>query len=482
MNITPTDEQNDIIAAALNTTDNLLIEARAGAAKTTTLCMIAEALPPTRSLCLAFNRAVKQEMEKRLPRHVECLTLNALGHRIWRDFTRKKIDLEAGKTPIMLAKLIKANLDPKEADEFYDDHYQDMREMCATAKRCGYVPEGMGSIWKSLSTIDEVLEVLSFKPTDQMLTFLDKVIKASLRDALKGIIDFDDQIMLPCVAPVSWPVYKTVYIDETQDLSDINHFMLKKLVRKNRLIAVGDPFQAIYAFRGANTESMDDLAKIFPMTKHYLTINFRSGSAILDAVKWRAPDIKARPNAPEGVVRSETEWDETLIQDGDAIICRNNAPIFRMAIYLIAAGRYPELIGRDVTTVLSKILSKLGKGTVEQAQALVNLDKWKKKELAKSKRKGFIKDQYACLQLFIERNVTLQGAREELTSLASTKGRIKLMTGHKAKGAEFSTVFFLDEFLISDEEQDLNLRYVIATRAKDALIYIKTDGRRELEL
>jgi ATP-dependent exoDNAse (exonuclease V) beta subunit len=51
-------------------------------------------------------------------------------------------------------------------------------------------------------------------------------------------------------------------------------------------------------------------------------------------------------------------------------------------------------------------------------------------------------------------------------------GRIKLMTGHKAKGLEFNRVFFLDRYLLQKKGQDLNVRYVIETRAREALYYV----------
>ena len=35
-------------------------------------------------------------------------------------------------------------------------------------------------------------------------------------------------------------------------MSLLNHRMIEKIVKTNRLVIVGDPFQAIYAFRGAN--------------------------------------------------------------------------------------------------------------------------------------------------------------------------------------------------------------------------------------
>jgi F-box protein 18 (helicase) len=81
--MTPTPEQAAIIEAARDTKENLLINALAGAAKTSTLVMIAQALPVGPILSLAFNKRIAEEMKKRLPGHVDCRTLNAIGHRVW---------------------------------------------------------------------------------------------------------------------------------------------------------------------------------------------------------------------------------------------------------------------------------------------------------------------------------------------------------------------------------------------------------------
>jgi superfamily I DNA/RNA helicase len=62
--------------------------------------------------------------------------------------------------------------------------------------------------------------------------------------------------------------------------------------------------------------------------------------------------------------------------------------------------------------------------------------------------------------------------------LFAQRGTIKMMTGHKAKGGEWPIVFHLDPWLIGYDEQELNLRYVISTRAKEALYEIDSQNIR----
>src|SRR5271165_3457781 len=81
--ILATEEQTAIIDAARGTKDSLLISALAGSAKTTTLEFLAKYMPLVPMLSLAFNKRIATEMEARLPGHVLCKTMNAIGHKTW---------------------------------------------------------------------------------------------------------------------------------------------------------------------------------------------------------------------------------------------------------------------------------------------------------------------------------------------------------------------------------------------------------------
>jgi ATP-dependent exoDNAse (exonuclease V) beta subunit len=58
--------------------------------------------------------------------------------------------------------------------------------------------------------------------------------------------------------------------------------------------------------------------------------------------------------------------------------------------------------------------------------------------------------------------------------LFKEQGAIKLLTGHKSKGLEFENVFLLDPSLVRQDDQDLNLKYVMQTRSEKNLFSINT--------
>jgi hypothetical protein len=57
-----------------------------------------QALPVGPILCLAFNKRIAEEMKKRLPGHVTCKTLNAVGHGVWATAVGKSLTVDTRKS------------------------------------------------------------------------------------------------------------------------------------------------------------------------------------------------------------------------------------------------------------------------------------------------------------------------------------------------------------------------------------------------
>ena len=479
-----TDEQVEIFDAGANSNVNMLIQALAGAAKSTTLRQLATSLPGS-VIALAFNKKIAIEMKEKMPPNVDCKTLNSLGHSIWGKALGKKLRLDDDKLSRSLKEKIK-ELPKDEAAELSED-FGDLMRALGASKNAGHVPDATakryGSRVRPLITDAELFDSLPDEWSIDIRGMILDILADSFDQAMAGTIDFSDQLLMPTVVQCMFPVYDVVLIDEAQDLSLLNHVMLSKLTRK-RIVAVGDSFQAIYAFRGAHTDSMSLLRQRFSMEVFSLTTTFRCPQAICDHVRWRAPEIQAWADNPAnpGEVAVLGLWDASNFPDGSAIICRNNAPLFRMAIYLLKNGRRPKLWGNDVAAGLVKTLESLGPKNMDRKTALAELAKWREKKLAKAKRKQAIlgiEDRVDCLREFIEASDTLGGAQALARDVLSRPGSIDLCTGHKSKGYEWQEVFYLDEHLCSDEQQDQNLRYVISTRAQRRLTYINSDGRIE---
>ncbi len=477
MSFRPTPEQLRIVEAATDTTDNLLISALAGAAKTSTLILIAEALPKVSILCVAFNKRIADEMKTRLPDNVTSMTLNSLGHRVWSDTLGKRLTLNTKKNYEILTALID-RLSPEEKNDVYES-FSDLLKAIESGKTCGYLPDGEFPKAKPLmSDYDFFEEWLDEDLPDLHRWLIREATKISCEQARQGVIDFSDQLLMPTVFPSSFPQYPLVLIDEAQDLSALNHAMLAKFAKK-RLIAVGDPNQSIYGFRGAHQDSMNLLRKSFSMRELLLTISFRCPVSVVEQARFRAPAMQYPEWAKPGTVQSLPLWSASDLPESAVIICRNNAPLFAQAIRLLKSRRAPELIGNDIGKGLLKTMRRFGKDDLPIEEAEKKLDRWVKGRLKKARDPGPVYDQADCIRVFFEEAETLGGAMQYAEGIFAMKGAIKLLTGHKAKGLEFDHVFFLDQHLMrKDRDQDLNLRYVIITRAKESLTFVDSDGWR----
>jgi superfamily I DNA/RNA helicase len=470
MSHTPTPEQSTIITAAKTTSNNLLIAALAGAAKTSTLVMLSEALCDTNILCLAFNKRIADEMNARLANNCRAMTLNSLGHRIWGDALGQRLQLDKDKTYNILKQLCDG-LPKHEKEEAYE-LFGETKKAIDAGKTCGYVPTGHFPDARALMDDNDFFGWLDEEPTDLQQRLIRDVSLTSLKQALKGRIDFDDQILLPSLFSCPFPVFPLVMTDESQDFSSLNHAFLRKLVRK-RIIAVGDECQSIYGFRGAHQDSMNLLRETFSMEQLVLSVSFRCPIAVVREAQWRAPHMKYPEWAIEGEVKTLNEWSVDNLPMSAAIICRNNAPLFSTAINLLKNRRNPQIIGNDIGAGLMKIMKKFGDNSLSREEAEAQLETWLAAKLRRTREKNKVLDQAACIRVFFEQGETLGDALAYAQHIFNSQGPILLMTGHKSKGLEFDHVFILDEHLIGrEEQQEKNLRYVMQTRAKKTLTYI----------
>lgn len=462
----PTAEQDHILSLVKGSHSNLLINALAGSGKTTTLEMIQDALSlPV--LCLAFNRRIADVMVKRFRSTTTVRTFNGLGHRIWSSACVGRISLDPKKVPDLLRELIK-ELPHGEQGEAWEVFWEVVTAI-SLAKSLGYVPSGKYPNAHRLITEESFYAHLpeDIGPLGQDL--LEETLLRSIKSAYAGLIDYNDQCYMPALFGGTYPKFPNALIDEMQDLSPVNHEMLVQL-RHSRLIAVGDPWQSVYAFRGAATSGMAKAKARFEMTEADLSVSFRCPEAIVRAVHWRVPHMKwIKEGGRVGVLKNPSLNSFT---DGSVIICRNNAPLFSLALRLLGAGRSVSVAGSDVGPRVIGILRKLGEDGDKPEKVLNAIDKWEAEKIAKGSTTA--PDIADCIRVFARTGTTLGRAVAYAEHLFKQVGNIQLLTGHKAKGLEWPTVYHLDSWLLRSDEQDLNLRYVITTRSMDTYYEINS--------
>ena len=115
------------------------------------------------------------------------------------------------------------------------------------------------------------------------------------RESLKrqGALDFDDLMMLPLHILLSDPAIADdergradwILVDEYQDVNRPQYMLLKLLSERGaRVMAVGDPDQSIYGWRGADMSLIMNFERDFPGARVFvLDENYRSTGNILSA-------------------------------------------------------------------------------------------------------------------------------------------------------------------------------------------------------
>jgi superfamily I DNA/RNA helicase len=477
----PTEEQSAIVDVSKSSNKNLRLIAYAGAAKTTTLDLIAKASPGIPTQYLVFNKRNADEAKERLPSHVQPMTFNSCGHRAWSAAQGRKLTLNPRKTgdhlKVQIEKL------PKARRWDYFDQMGDIIRMIDRAKTLGYIPEGKYAGAKALINRDDFESTFEEPASSSILSIIDETLTSIIAGSYAGEIDFSDQIYMPTLFGGSFPKFPRVLVDESQDLSPLNHAMLRKLVTK-RVICVGDPYQSIYGFRGAVRSGMDRLAEHFATDDMKLSTSFRCPRRVVERARFRVPDMQYAPWAIEGSIHQPDEWTADHIPDGAAIICRHNAPLLSLGFKLIREGRGVNILGFDIGPGLIKTLTKFGPETMTRTELYDAIDKWEHDQLSKTRAKASTSDRADCFRIFAEQGTTLGEAIVYAKHIFQSAGPIQLLSGHKSKGLEWPVVFFLDPWRCKpkdiqtpeEQDQERNVEYVITTRAKEQLWLVNSES------
>lgn len=508
--MTPTPEQEAILQATRERNESILVRAYAGTGKTTTLEMIAKALPEKPSLAVAFNKKIAQELERRFPSHFQVKTLNGLGHVAFGKSIGRRCVVDEKK----LGRLVTAEL--KKNDIYDNTTWDAVRQLVSAAMTAGLVP----SIFPVTGLVpdnDESWADLCDPDTeDQILQLARSVLIASIKECFgpngaNAILSYDDQIYMSALFNGDFPRFPIVLVDEAQDLSPLNHIQVKKCAA-GRIIICGDELQSIYAFRGADHES---IAKLRALRQDWIELplatTFRCPKVVVDRQQKHAPGYKAFATAPDGEIitvplvngsfkggnpKDQSNYDTpetwdwshiTQVATGRiAVLCRNNAPLLSIAFKLIRQGIGVTMLGRDIGKGLETLSRKIIPNDNEPTKRCIELvQDWMITQMTIAEARGQdnklegIEDRAACLLAVLESDVrNARELRQKLQTIFSSTGTVTLSTIHKAKGLEWDTVVHLDPWRIpsryarsqAERQQEANMRYVCETRSKHTLI------------
>ncbi len=272
-----------------------IVTAVAGSGKTSTLVdhvltQLERGHDPLRILVLMFNTSAKKDFERKLrqraPEHTvlpEIRTYHAMGLKLYRNFIRR------GLLPAFSG-------DPMSEKEMEFQCWETLKAVApASVKedlRYNKAPhiealKGFIDLVKSTTSDPEtVFEKFGLEPKQQYLTaafdHFEDCRKANRRITYADMLY--EPVMLMCHQP---EVVRLVadrmdimLVDEYQDTNEVQHQLLRFIAGKRaQVMAIGDPDQTIYEFRGASPEYiLRTFARDFPEPVRYtLSHTFRYG-------------------------------------------------------------------------------------------------------------------------------------------------------------------------------------------------------------
>lgn len=509
-NFTASEYQAAIRDALTRERVNIVVEAVAGSGKTSTLEWLFATAPRQAvrgAIFLAFNRSIANELRARLPSGVECSTLNGAGHRVVSAASTVKLEVDANKVQKIVRQMFPsrgpaaANLSPEMIER--------NRAMHAPLAKLVALVKGTLTDATDHAELLQLLDRYSVEVNgaqDHLDTLLDavpNVLDADIAGFRAGVIDYDDQVWLPARLNLPSRTYPLVCVDEAQDLNKAQHALVQRLAgRAGRIVAVGDPNQACYGFRGADTDSIENLtsqlrasergARVMP-----LSVCYRCPSSVIELAQEIVPTIEAAPNAPVGEVLYADE-DAFLASiangSGDLIVCRLNAPLVPALFSLLKRGVRARIQGRDLGQNLIALIERVNpEGNADLAALYSAIDTYADGESAKLLAAG--RDQQATdlrdrCDALIELGDGLTTVDElidrigELFTDNPEAGSVLLSTVHRAKGLQARRVAILRPDVLGstrrarqewERRQERNLKYIAVTRAQETLVFLQRD-------
>lgn len=481
--------QESIFNWAKNPQRHLMVKAGAGCGKTTTIVELYKRIiernhnlvggvPPT-ILFMAFNKKIADELGTR---GVPAMTMNSFGYRtVLKQYP--KIKLEVNKIRYLCKR--------------YNVEYKKTGLVSRVVDLLkAYLYPMNGTTIQNVQQIIQDFELSEEPVKDDLASLIKSVFIESLQDL--NTMDFADQICYPIYHNLTIPKYDYVIIDEAQDLSP-NKLELVSRAVGSKFICVGDPFQAIYGFCGADSDSMNKISQQFDPEIKSLPVTYRCGKNIVNEAKNKkvAPeDFQAGPNNHEGVVESITkEAFEKDVKPKDFVLCRVSAPLVSGCFGLIKKGIRAQIVGKDIGQKLITLIDKINDyncyieptNNQPMTQFCAKYGEYKNHEVGKllaaekETSAEILEDQLECLYVFTEGCKTIDEMKQKIQMMFDdtiNPHAVIFSTIHKAKGLEADRVFCLPykakkSKKEKQQQEERNLLYVQITRAKFYLGWVK---------
>lgn len=460
-----TNEQELIVASR---SKQLVVEARAGSGKTSTLRAYADARSNRKILYVAFNKAIQLEAAAKMPSNVTCRTTHSLAYRkakqLFGDRDREKV----GNTyPSTVARLTGCG------------------PLIATG--------ALQAIQRWCSSLDEDITIRHVSEEIVQRVLEPHAIVEVARNLWKRMLDPHQlEIRMPHdgylkLFQLEEPVirgFDIIAVDEAQDLNICTLNIMSR--QPSAIVAVGDSAQSIYGFRGA----INALGMFVTDERLHLTKSFRFGRGIAHLANQLLSYFKGIDKPIVGAGQPQATRYSVDIDKTFAVIARTNAAIFDEAVQNLMQGRRYHFVGGTEGYKLEKILDayylSVGEKSLMSDPYLRSFGTFQELEkLAKESDDHELKQLKRVIDEYGRRIPELikeiQVRHEDIPKERWDRFHgIFFATAHKSKGLEFEQVWLTDDYVEFFEEgkekeieeidqEEINILYVAVTRAKAAI-------------
>lgn len=455
----------------------VVVQAGAGASKTTSLAAYAAARPDARVLYLAFNKSVQLEAEARMPRNVTSKTTHAVAFRkALQLFGRRRgsddlIKVKLGNTyPSTLVRAFRCS--PLAATA----------ALQAIQRWCGSLEREVGPEHVPMEIAVRLADPLGV--VELARATLARMVNPAFLDMK---LPHDAYLKLFQLDEPRLDGYTHIAVDESQDLNMCTFDFVRKQ-REPTLLLAGDSSQQINSYRG----SVNALEMLPGAQRLVLSRSFRFGTgiaalanALLGHYKDPQPPLIVGAGQPERT-RFSINIDKPYV-----VIARSNAMVFAEAVRLLQTNRRYHFVGGVEGYKLDKVLDAYylyvgDTGLIKDPylRSFSGFDELG--ALAEESEDPELKHLVRVIQEYghqvpaLVDEITARHVADLRKEHWANFDGIFFSTAHKAKGLEFDQVWLADDYMrffkdgreLEPEEvepEDVHILYVALTRAKAAI-------------
>ena len=483
---------------------NLVINASAGAAKTTTLINCMRFIPEGKKvLFVSFNKHIAEEINQKVSNpNAMARTCSSVGYEICREN-----GVAVGENVVN--------------NEKYDDYIRNNIEALTAYGEIRSLSHAKGTYLRNIrQLVDLCRYTLAFKERE-IEALASKYGIALVRDEIPvcrkiliwgkdntEVIDQTDMVWLPSVLNLNTMrlLRDYIFIDEAQDISLAQQQLIMKCAKRGaRIIAVGDKNQQINVWCGSDEKAIEKFIEMPGTMTLPLPVCYRCGKKIIEFANQFSSD---KMIAPEWAIDGEIIRDVPIgdVRAGDMVLSRNTAPLIELQQKMLRINKkvfiqgykeiqedFLELINSSNAKVIDKacvtqdgLFPMLYKRLIDEVERLMRVFNMDESEAVTHSAVLYLYDNIKAIAVLAEGTATVEELKEKINIIFSgeKEDSILLSTVHRAKGLEADRVFIYQPSILENNRlatkdwekvTEQNLRYVAYTRPKKVLGFIKEE-------